>query len=51
MKDKINSGVKNPILTRLDAWEYARHDSDGQVRDPATLQVLQDAVIVKFPLY
>ncbi|KAL8108873.1 hypothetical protein AgCh_025105 [Apium graveolens] len=46
MKDKINSGVKNPIVTRLDTWEYARRDADGQVRDPTTLQVLQDAVAI-----
>ncbi|WOG82404.1 hypothetical protein DCAR_0101568 [Daucus carota subsp. sativus] len=46
MKDKINSSVKNPIVTRLDAWEYARRDADGEVSDPATLQVLEDVVAI-----
>ena len=51
VNDKINSSVKNPIVTRLDAWEYARRDADGEVSDPATLQVLENVVRVRFQVY
>lgn len=49
IKDKIDAGVENPVVTRLDAWEYARRDVDGKVNDPVALQVLQDVVIIYFP--
>lgn len=48
MKKKIDAGEENPVVTRLDAWEYARTNADGVVEDPVTLQVLEDVVIIIF---
>ncbi|KAL6544391.1 hypothetical protein OROMI_023253 [Orobanche minor] len=45
MDKKIKAGEKNPVVTRLDAWEYARQNADGVVDDPATLEILEDVVI------
>ncbi|KAK1366426.1 hypothetical protein POM88_041987 [Heracleum sosnowskyi] len=42
IQEKINAGVENPTLSRLDAWEYARRDAGGKINDPVTLQILQD---------
>ncbi|KAK1378144.1 hypothetical protein POM88_024888 [Heracleum sosnowskyi] len=46
IKDKINAGEKNPTVSQLEAWEYARRNADGEVNDPARLQVLQDVVAI-----
>ncbi|KAK1387184.1 hypothetical protein POM88_015362 [Heracleum sosnowskyi] len=46
IQEKINAGVENPTVSRLDAWEYARRDADGKINDPATLQILQDLVSI-----
>ncbi|KAL8089651.1 hypothetical protein AgCh_039222 [Apium graveolens] len=45
IKKKIDAGEKNHVVTRLDAWEYARSDENDIVKDPATLQVLEDVVV------
>ncbi|KAK1399225.1 hypothetical protein POM88_009088 [Heracleum sosnowskyi] len=39
-------GENNPVVTRLDAWEYARRNADGVVDDPVTLQVLEDVITI-----
>ncbi|KAL6557058.1 hypothetical protein OROHE_006934 [Orobanche hederae] len=46
MDKKIKAGEKNPVVTRLDAWEYARQNADGVVDDPATLEILEDVVVI-----
>lgn len=51
IKNKINVGEKNPVVTRLDAWEYARSNANGVANDPATLQVLEDVVIIILPVH
>ncbi|KAL6508939.1 hypothetical protein OROHE_021498 [Orobanche hederae] len=37
---------QNPIVTRLDAWEYARRNAEGVVDDPVAIQVLEDVVAI-----
>ncbi|KAL6582206.1 hypothetical protein OROMI_006220 [Orobanche minor] len=44
MDKKIKAGEKNPVVTQLDAWEYARQNADGVVDDPATLEILEDVL-------
>ncbi|KAL6558724.1 hypothetical protein OROMI_019074 [Orobanche minor] len=46
MDKKIKAGEKNPVVTRLDAWEYARRNADGIVDDPATIEILEDVVSI-----
>ncbi|KAL6550437.1 hypothetical protein OROMI_020925 [Orobanche minor] len=46
MDKKIKASEKNPVVTRLDAWEYARQNADGVVDDPATLEILEDVVVI-----
>lgn len=45
IKNKIEAGEENRVVSRLDAWEYARRNADGVVNDPIALQVLEDVVI------
>ncbi|KAL6566804.1 hypothetical protein OROMI_015208 [Orobanche minor] len=45
MDKKIKAGEKNPFVTRLYAWEYARQNTDSVVDDPATLEILEDVVV------
>lgn len=33
-------------MTRLDAWAFARRNSDGVVDDPVSLQILEDVVAI-----
>lgn len=42
--DKIEAGEMNPVVSRLDAWEYSRQNVNGVVDDPVSLQVLEDVV-------
>lgn len=44
--EKIKAEDKNPVVTRSDAWEYARKNASGVVDDPVTLQVLEDVVAI-----
>lgn len=44
--EKIKAGQENPVVTRIDAWEYARRNADGVVDDPVTLQVMEDVVAI-----
>ncbi|KAL6511357.1 hypothetical protein OROHE_020439 [Orobanche hederae] len=37
---------QNPVVTRLDAWEYARRNAEGVVDDPVAIQVLEDVVAI-----
>ncbi|KAL6518120.1 hypothetical protein OROMI_033821 [Orobanche minor] len=46
MDKKIKAGEKNPVVTRLDAWEYVRKNADGVVDDPATLEILEDVIVI-----
>lgn len=46
MKKKIEAGEENPVVSRVDAWEYARRNADGVCNDPATLQILEDAITI-----
>ncbi|XP_074332663.1 uncharacterized protein LOC141675138 isoform X1 [Apium graveolens] len=46
LQDKINAGQQNPVVTRLDTWEYDRRDADGIINDPVRLQVLHDVVTI-----
>lgn len=48
MTKKIEAGEENPVVSRVDAWEYARRNADGVCNDPATLQILEDAVLYLF---
>ncbi|KAL6548072.1 hypothetical protein OROHE_009134 [Orobanche hederae] len=45
---KYKAGEKNPVVTRLDAWEYARRNADGIVDDPATIEILEGFHIKSF---
>ncbi|KAK1360602.1 hypothetical protein POM88_045076 [Heracleum sosnowskyi] len=44
--EKIKSGETNPVVSRLDAWEYARRNKNGVVDDPVTQQVLEDVIAI-----
>lgn len=46
MQEKVNKGEKNPVVTRLDTWEYARRNADGKINDPVTLRLLEDVVVI-----
>ncbi|KAL6556943.1 hypothetical protein OROHE_006819 [Orobanche hederae] len=46
INEKIKKGEQNPVLTRLDAWEYARRNADGVVDNPVAIQVLEDVVAI-----
>ncbi|KAK1405317.1 hypothetical protein POM88_004922 [Heracleum sosnowskyi] len=43
---KKDVGEINPVVSRLDAWEYVRRDTNGVVTDPAALQVLEYVVTI-----
>ncbi|KAL6499861.1 hypothetical protein OROGR_027771 [Orobanche gracilis] len=43
---KLKKGEQNPVVTRLDAWEYARRNAEGVVDDPVAIQVLEDVVTI-----
>ncbi|KAL6506217.1 hypothetical protein OROGR_024398 [Orobanche gracilis] len=46
INEKIKKGEQNPVVTRLDAWEYARCNAEGVVEDPVAIQVLEDVVAI-----
>ncbi|KAL6506180.1 hypothetical protein OROGR_024361 [Orobanche gracilis] len=46
INEKIKKGEQNPVVTRLDAWEYARRNAEGVVDDPVAIQVLEDVVAI-----
>ena len=46
IQEKTEKGEKDPIVTRLDAWEYARRNVNDIVDDPVAVQLLKDVVIV-----
>ncbi|KAL6542601.1 hypothetical protein OROMI_024203 [Orobanche minor] len=46
INEKIKKGEQNPVVTRLDAWEYARCNAEGVVDDPVAIQVLEDVVAI-----
>ncbi|KAL6531449.1 hypothetical protein OROMI_027812 [Orobanche minor] len=46
INEKIKKGEQNPVVTRLDAWEYARRNAEGVVGDPVAIQVLEDVVAI-----
>ncbi|KAL6570262.1 hypothetical protein OROMI_014776 [Orobanche minor] len=44
INEKIKKGEQNPVVTRLDAWEYARRNAEGVVDDPVAIQILEDVL-------
>ncbi|KAL6527971.1 hypothetical protein OROHE_014921 [Orobanche hederae] len=46
INEKIKKGEQNPVVTRLDAWEYARRNAEGVVDDPVAIQILEDVVAI-----
>ncbi|KAL6524275.1 hypothetical protein OROGR_016709 [Orobanche gracilis] len=46
VNEKIKKGEQNPVVTRLDAWEYARRNAEGVVDDLVAIQVLEDVVAI-----
>ncbi|KAK1377417.1 hypothetical protein POM88_024161 [Heracleum sosnowskyi] len=44
--EKIKSEETNPVVSQLDAWEYARRNANGVVDDPVTQQVLEDVIAI-----
>ncbi|WOG86092.1 hypothetical protein DCAR_0205290 [Daucus carota subsp. sativus] len=42
IQEKTEKGEKDPIVTRLDAWEYARRNVNDIVDDPVAVQLLKD---------
>ncbi|KAK1371318.1 hypothetical protein POM88_037410 [Heracleum sosnowskyi] len=46
IQNKIKEGVTDPIVSRLDVWEYARRNANNVVDDPATLKLLEEVAII-----
>ncbi|WOG86409.1 hypothetical protein DCAR_0205613 [Daucus carota subsp. sativus] len=46
IQEKTEKGENDPIVTRLDAWEYARRKVNDIVDDPVAVQLLKDVVVI-----
>ncbi|KAK1405306.1 hypothetical protein POM88_004911 [Heracleum sosnowskyi] len=46
IQNKKDVGEINPVVSRLDVWEYVRRDANTVVTDPAALQVIEDVVTI-----